>query len=131
MNIFFDTNVLISAFITHGSCADVFEFCLVNHHVCVSDFVIKEMKTTLTAKLGYSKRETDELLAFFKRHARIVSDSLPKEKISRDRSDDHILAAAAKSAAAFLVTGDADLLILRTFKQVSIISPKDFWRHVT
>lgn len=131
MNIFFDTNVLISAFITHGSCADVFEFCLVNHQVCISDFVLKETKKTLTTKFGYSKRETEELLDFLKTHIHIVSASLPKKNISRDRSDDHILAAADKSDAAFLVTGDVDLLILKKFKRTSIISPKDFWRHVT
>lgn len=130
MNIFFDTNVLISAFNAHGSCADIFEYCLNNHQVLVSDFVLKEIKKALTIKFKYSKNEREEVLDFLKMHTSVVSIQLPKEKISRDRTDDNILAAADKSEAVFLVTGDMDLLILKKYREVSIISPKDFWEHV-
>jgi predicted nucleic acid-binding protein len=43
MKVFFDTNVLVAAFISHGVCCDLFDYCLENHSVYTSDFVLKEL----------------------------------------------------------------------------------------
>lgn len=40
--------------------------------------------------------------------------------------DDNVLACALAAKAAYLVTGDADLLALKNFRGVKIISPRDF-----
>jgi hypothetical protein len=47
----------------------------------------------------------------------------PSPGVCRDRSDDAILACAAAAHAEFLVTGDDDLIELRTFQKIRIIRP--------
>lgn len=46
--------------------------------------------------------------------------------ICRDKADDHVLACALACKADYLVTGDQDLLEIRKFHKVRIITPRDF-----
>jgi uncharacterized protein len=48
------------------------------------------------------------------------------ETACRD-ADDDILAAAVSVGADCILTGDKDLLVLKSFKGINIISPKRFW----
>lgn len=48
------------------------------------------------------------------------------EKICRDPKDDFLLALANRAKANYLITGDKDLLTLKTHGQTHIISPKEF-----
>ena len=47
MKTFLDTNVIISAFITHGFTAEFMEYCLINHKIYTSDFIIEEVEKNL------------------------------------------------------------------------------------
>lgn len=46
--------------------------------------------------------------------------------ICRSADDDNILACSIASKAEYLVTGDADLLVIKTFKGCKILTPRDF-----
>lgn len=48
--------------------------------------------------------------------------------VCRDAKDDFLLALAKASRAALLVTGDDDMLVLRTYAQARIITPAEFLR---
>lgn len=48
--------------------------------------------------------------------------------LCRDPADDRILELAVSGGAAFLVTGDSDLLCLKECQGVRIVSPADFLR---
>ena len=47
-------------------------------------------------------------------------------RICRDSNDDNVLACSLAAETDYLVTGDADLLNLRSFRNTLIISPRDF-----
>lgn len=49
---------------------------------------------------------------------------------SRDPKDDKFLACAVEGEAAYLVSGDEDLLSLKQFRDVLIVSPADFVRLI-
>ena len=49
-------------------------------------------------------------------------------RTSRDKDDDHILAAALKAEVDCIVTGDNDLLVLKTIEGILILPPADFWK---
>jgi uncharacterized protein len=51
-------------------------------------------------------------------------------RIARDPDDDHVLACALAARADLIVTGDADLLDLRIFAHIPIISPADALRGI-
>ncbi len=46
--------------------------------------------------------------------------------ISRDPKDDMLLALSLAGKAEYLITGDKDLLILRTFERTKIVTPSEF-----
>ena len=56
----------------------------------------------------------------------VVRPSEPVQSICRDPDDDAILACALEAKADYLVTGDVDLLELRAFKGMRIVTPRDF-----
>jgi putative PIN family toxin of toxin-antitoxin system len=49
-------------------------------------------------------------------------------RASRDPDDDKFLAAALEARASFVVSGDRDLLAIRRFRSVRIVSPATFLR---
>ena len=93
---FFDTNVIISAFITHGYASEVFEHCLSTHKSYTSDFVVVELKNNIRKKFQYSEIETKNVLDFIRENLVIVKNYKKiVDSVCRDPDDDNILAAAA------------------------------------
>jgi putative PIN family toxin of toxin-antitoxin system len=56
----------------------------------------------------------------------VIKHSIKITGICRDVDDDNVLACALAAKADYLVTGDADLLVLKNFRGIKIISPRDF-----
>jgi putative PIN family toxin of toxin-antitoxin system len=128
MKVFFDTNVIISAFITHGHASEVFEHCLSSHECYTSDFVLLELKKNLRKKFGYSETETKNALDLLIENLLIVKNYMKiVGKVCRDPDDDNILAAAISVKADCIITGDKDLKVLKNHIGINIISPKEFW----
>lgn len=50
----------------------------------------------------------------------------PIPNICKDPNDDMIIACAIDAAADYIVTGDEDLLILKNYKDIVIINPRNF-----
>ena len=61
----------------------------------------------------------------------LLYEITPEHKIprtSRDKDDDHILAAALKAKVDCIITGDNDLLVLKAIEGIPILFPADFWK---
>jgi putative PIN family toxin of toxin-antitoxin system len=126
MRIVLDTNVLIAAFITRGSCHELVEHCVQNHSIVISDFILREVSDHLIHKFGYSQSEAQEVLALLKLHTRTVSIGPLETRVCRDADDDNVLATALAGDADCIVTGDTDLLSLGRFRGVRIVRPAGF-----
>jgi putative PIN family toxin of toxin-antitoxin system len=128
MKVFLDTNVLVSAFASHGACADLFEHCLRNHRVYIAERSFAEIRQVLGGKIGVEAGKVEGILDFLSSSTEVVK-SVPLEKqICRDPDDDFILGAALLAGADCIITGDEDLLVLKEFAGVKITSPSAFWR---
>lgn len=127
MKLVLDTNVLIAAFITHGTCNEILEYCALNHEVVISPFILRELQDKLTQKFGYTDPEVKsvaQLLEF--RFSRV--DPLPlAAPVCRDPDDDPIIATAMAGDCTCIVTGDKDLLDLNMSNGTRMVSPTDFW----
>jgi predicted nucleic acid-binding protein len=49
------------------------------------------------------------------------------DNICRDKDDNNIIALAVSAKADFIITGDKDLLVLKKYKSIRIVSPREFW----
>jgi len=66
-----------------------------------------------------------------RRLAELLDPPLLAEPICRDPDDDHVLALAIAAHADVIVTGDQDLLVLKTFQGIPILTPVQALEHLT
>ncbi len=128
MRIVLDTNVLIAAFVAQGACADLLEYCARFHELVSSEYILEEFRKNLLKK--FHQTAHDALLAEdLLRQKMEMVDPIPVPRPScRDPKDLPVLGTAVAGNSDALVTGDKDLLVLKNFKGVRIVSPQDFWR---
>lgn len=128
MKIFADTNVLVSAFMARGLCADLLEVILADHQLMTGEVVLQEFQRVLTTKLKVPKRKTSDVLQFLRNHHVEPKPDKPSEVKVRDEDDRWVLESAIKAKADILVTGDKDLLdISNQVPQLRIVTPRRFW----
>lgn len=128
MRVFFDTNVLFSAFATEGVCFKLLHRCMGSHTVCISPYVMKELKNKLHQKIGQPPEEFVHIEELLNRKCLIIRDVNTGTKISRDPKDDPILEAAVEAEADCILTGDKDLLVLGNYQNIPILQPSLFER---
>lgn len=128
MKIFIDTNVLISAFISHGASSEVFEYCLSSHQVFATPFVLDETRRVLSSKFRLSPALVEEISGFLSSNLELAEADALGERVCSDPDDDFILSGAQAAAADCLITGDEDLLVLEEYRGIRILKPSDFWR---
>jgi len=125
-----DTNVIVSAFAVRGLCAEVFEVCLAGHIIIISEHILSEVKEKLISKIHLPQGIVQEIIDFLSEHAEIFDPEEVNETICRDESDLKIIGTALGGNARFIITGDEDLLILKEYKGIEIITPREFWRRL-
>lgn len=128
MRIVLDTNVLIAAYATRGHCYEVLEHCVRNHVVISSEVLLEELGAKLTRKLRFSRESADELLTILRSRIEIVDPPPLDPPACRDPDDDWVIATAVVGSCDCIITGDKDLLVLRTYKTIAIVPPAEFWR---
>ncbi len=127
MRLVLDTNVLIAAFISHGVCNELFEHCALNHDVVLSAFILNELHEKLTGKFKFVAREANAVVRLVKSRAKIVPISPLDVSVCRDPDDDAIIATALAGQCSCIITGDKDLLDLKTVNRIRVIPPGAFW----
>ena len=128
MKAVFDTNVLAAAFVSEGVCSKLLVRARKRQfHLFISPFILQEFERVLVRKLAVPKGEGRDAVRLVSEAASVIL--LPPKldaPICRDSKDDNVLACSLAAETDYLVTGDADLLDLRSFRNISIISPRDF-----
>lgn len=127
MKLVLDTNVLIAAFIAHGACNELLEYCAIKHEIILSSFILDELRDKLVRKFNFSNREADDVIQLLMSRVVLVSPQELKASVCRDPDDDNILGTAIAGKCECIVTGDKDLLDLQCVRGIRMISPSNFW----
>jgi putative PIN family toxin of toxin-antitoxin system len=128
MKVFFDTNVLVAAYATHGACNELLYHCIARHTIFISNFVLGELAEKLHHRIKLTADETALIIHFLRRTCIVTTEAPHSGRISRDHDDDHILLAALKAQVNCIITGDNDLLVLKKIDDIPIVKPADFWK---
>ena len=127
MKLLFDTNVIFSAFATHGLADSIFEYCLQQHAIVLSDHILGELEKSFLKKLKMPQDKIQAILSFLKEFCLIADLKKLKRNVCRDHEDDKILGLALNAGADFIITGDKELLGLKKFESIAILTPREFW----
>ena len=126
MRVLLDTNVLIAAFITHGTCSDLFEHCIRQHEIVTSKFILNELEGHLRKKFKFPEADIGEAMGILAEAAQLVDPNPLDEKVCRDPDDDMVLATAVSGNADCIISGDKDLTDIKTFNGIPILKPSEF-----
>jgi putative PIN family toxin of toxin-antitoxin system len=120
-----DTNVLVAAVVADGLCRDLVRVRVLPHAIITSEPLLRELRATLRNKVAADPDELP-LLSHLNEEAEIVRPASLRERVCRDKNDDVVLATALAGKADVIVTGDDDLLVVKAFRRVRILSPRQF-----
>lgn len=128
MRIVADTNLVVSAFLWGGVPRQLLD--AVREHgitLCTSPALIAELEDVLS-RGKFAKRfaltglTPALLLDRYRALATLVEPAALSAPVSRDADDDQVLACALAAQADFIASGDGDLLVLKSFQGMPIVT---------
>ncbi len=129
MNVVFDTNVFVSAFMVPGSRSE-HAFLLAQRRAVElysSIPILTEAARVLRTKFNQPEKDITAALKLISRAAHIVRP-VRALTVPHDLPDNRILECAVTAQVDVIVTGDQHLLKLRSFEGISIVRVVDFLR---
>lgn len=121
-----DTNIIVSALIFGGNSEKIVKK-LINKELLAftSPQLISELLDVLSKKFKYSERD---LIITKIQLTEITKTVYPDKeiKIARDVKDNKVIEAAVEGKCGFIITGDKDLLEIRKYKRIKILTPREF-----
>jgi uncharacterized protein len=131
-----DTNVLVSGVIASGYSAQILdaargeEIKIVTSIHMLEEFSDVVSRRRIVRKYPEVTENAEALLDFFRAFAEIVSGVPEEDQVSQDRDDDFVLACAVDGKADYIVSGDPHLLGLKSYKQIPVLTPREFAERV-
>lgn len=128
MRILIDTNIIISGLFFHGLPNMLLsELDFEKFNICVNDEIILEYREQIYKKIVNPKyklnRELNE--KFFDNLQSFEMKS--NLKVSRDPKDDKFINCAIDAKAIYIVSGDNDLLTIKNFAGIEIVTAREFY----
>lgn len=122
-----DTNILVSAFLSNGNPRRVLNLIREKElRAVTSRVLLSELSETLNKKVKDEQFAIEKFCRLVENSSKVV---LPKKTLSiidRDPDDNRILEAAVEGKCPYIVTGDKDLLDLKEYKNIRILSARKF-----
>lgn len=129
MRVFFDTNVLVSAFLARGLCADLLRLVLTEHTLVTSEVVLAELHDVLSRKGRLPTQQVDAIEKFLREQPVAPSPAQTLELGLVDADDEWVLASAVLAQADLFVTGDQDVLASSN-PPLPLFTPRGCWEQL-
>lgn len=129
MRVFLDTNVLVSAFLARGLCADLLRLVLAEHTLVTSEVVLAELRDVLSRKGRLPSQQIEAIVAFL-RHQPVVPRPAHTLQLGLvDGDDEWVLASAVNAHADLFVTGDQGVLACCN-TPLPLLNPRGCWERL-
>lgn len=122
-----DSNVIVSAFGVQGLCSEIFAYCLSEHEIITSHYIIREVIQSLDKDFGMPEKKIREHRKFLIKETKVTNPLPVFCPECRDSKDLMILGTAWAVKSDIIITGDKDLLKLKEFKGIAILGVREFW----
>lgn len=127
MKIVIDTNVVISGIFFNGFPRRIIEAVVDDKlEAFTSEDIILEYQEIISEMIDRKQGKLDHnILDFFISKLHFV-DKKSNVKISRDQDDNKFINCALDSKSLFVVSGDNDLLVIKKYEDIEIITAAEF-----
>lgn len=125
MKLVLDTNVLLAAVLAPGLCRELVRKHIHAHELCCSLGLLEEFTDKLRHKRVVEPDIVPLFIAYRQRVSLVVAAPL-SAPVCRDPVDDLVLATALSGHADVIISGDKDLLVLKVYQGIPILSPRQF-----
>jgi hypothetical protein len=122
----FDSCVWISAIQFGGAPLDALDRATGQFQIALCIPMLAEIRFVLKAKFNWLDRSIDELLDEYAPDIMMVPVRGSVSGICRDPKDDMVLECAQRAGAECIVSGDKDLLTLKKYQSIRILTPRAF-----
>jgi putative PIN family toxin of toxin-antitoxin system len=129
VRVFFDTTVLVSAFLARGLGADLLRLVLTEHTLVTSAVVLAELRDVLNRKGRLPSQQVDAIETFLREQpvAPWPSQTLALGLIDADH--EWVLASAVFAQADLFVTGDQGVLACSN-PPLPLLNPRGCWEQL-
>ena len=128
-----DSSVLVSGFLTEGgaTAALLSRYRQGAFALCSSPWIVEETERALLrprnmSRYRYRVEDVGQFLDGLAKSAHFFIDPPQVPAVSRDPSDDRVIACAVAARADYLVTGDDDMLVVAEHRGIRIVTPRQF-----
>jgi len=129
VRIFFDTNVLVSAFLARGLCADLLRLVLREHTLVSSEVVLTELRDVLSRKGRLPPAQIEAIETFLRDQPIAPRPGQTLLLGLVDADDEWVLASAILAEADLVVTGDQGVLACTTCP-LPLLTPRACWQQL-
>lgn len=121
-----DTNILISALVYGGKPEQIYNLILNKELIAVISPILRsELNEILIKKFKFEFNRVEQLENIMRNNFLIVNPTR-NIALARDEDDNRVLEAAVEGKCSYIITGDKDLLELKIFKNIRIVTPDTF-----
>lgn len=129
-----DTNVLISGLfgIKDSPSSQILEAIRTQKIIIVfSPIILEEIREVISRErivnlTKMSPEEQGSFISMLIERSDITKGKQLQQKIGRDIKDDKFLACGVEAKADYIITGDEDLLVLKEYEGIRIVTPREF-----
>lgn len=128
-----DVNVCISGLLWTGiphrliQTAEVGDLVLMTTPAIVEEVREALIRSKFAARIAALSSSVGELMESLLSIVEVIQEPVIEPVILQDPDDDKILACAVASRARWVVSGDTHLLAVKRYRNVRIVTPKQFW----
>jgi putative PIN family toxin of toxin-antitoxin system len=126
VTVVFDSNIWISALRFGGIPMAALSSAFVHHTIASCDEIESEVVRALNAKFGWDSANAAKIMNGYLDGSLRVQITGSLQDVCRDANDDMVLECALVAGAAHIVSGDKDLLSLKSYSGISILTAREY-----
>lgn len=129
-----DTNVLIASIFWSGIPYKIVKYATEGKiELATSTEVLRELRKVLQdpqEKFALTEQETTEIIKNILNYVTVIEPNVSVMAVERDPDDNHVVACAVTAKADCIITRDHDLLSLRSYRNIQIKTPEEFFENL-
>lgn len=127
LKIVLDTNIRIAAFLSRNYSREIVLLAHKKKLTLVTSKVLNaELSEVFSKKIQGNQMKVNHFLNRILAVSQVVMPTETLTIIERDPDDNRVLEAAVEGNCQYIVTGDKDLLVLKNYKKIKILTAREF-----